>query len=54
MWTGDQAADALLARCGFSDRLIRRAIEVMNEELAATTPDGDPIGQRGAGEWTTC
>jgi hypothetical protein len=42
MWTGDQAADALLARCGFSDHLIRRAIETMGAELDATTLDGEP------------
>jgi hypothetical protein len=42
MWTGDQAADALLRRCGFSDALIRRAIETMGEELTATTSEGDP------------
>jgi hypothetical protein len=42
MWTGDQAADALLARGGFSDRLWRRAIATMAEAMEATNDDGHP------------
>jgi hypothetical protein len=42
VWTNDDLVDGILRRCGFSDHLIRRAIEVMGEEMDATTPIGEP------------